>query len=39
MYFISRREWAFLALVFLYSFIPAVVGLVNNGWKIPQQPQ
>ena len=29
MYFISRREWAFLALVFLYSFIPAVVGLVR----------
>ena len=29
MHFISRREWAFLALVFLYSFIPAVVGLVR----------
>lgn len=29
MHFISRREWAFLALVFLYSFVPAVVGLVR----------
>ena len=29
MHFISRREWAFLALVLLYSFIPAVVGLVR----------
>lgn len=29
MYFNSLREWAFLALVFLYSFIPAVVGLVR----------
>lgn len=29
MHFISRREWAFLALVFLYSFIPAVVGLAR----------
>lgn len=29
MHFISRREWAFLALVFLYSFIPAVIGLVR----------
>ena len=29
MNFISRREWAFLALVFLYSFIPAVVGLAR----------
>lgn len=29
MHVISRREWAFLALVFLYSFIPAVVGLVR----------
>lgn len=32
MHFISRREWAFLALVFLYSFIPAVVGL----FRIPE---
>jgi uncharacterized membrane protein len=29
MHMINRREWAFLALVFLYSFIPAVVGLVR----------
>ncbi len=29
MHFISRREWAFLALVFLYSFIPAVFGLLR----------
>ncbi|WP_282127750.1 DUF2306 domain-containing protein [Roseobacter litoralis] len=29
MHFFSRREWAFLALVFLYSFIPAVVGLIR----------
>lgn len=32
MHFISRREWAFLALVFLYSFIPAVVGL----FRVPE---
>jgi len=29
MHFISRCEWAFLALLFLYSFIPAVIGLVR----------
>ena len=29
MHFISRREWAFLALIFLYSFIPAVFGLLR----------
>lgn len=29
MHMINRREWAFLALVFLYSFIPAIVGLVR----------
>lgn len=29
MHFISRREWALLALVFLYSFIPTVVGLAR----------
>jgi uncharacterized membrane protein len=29
MHFISRREWAILALMFIYSFIPAVVGLVR----------
>lgn len=32
MHFISRREWAFLALVFLYSFIPAIGGL----FRIPE---
>lgn len=29
MHFISRSEWAFLALIFLYSFIPAVFGLLR----------
>jgi uncharacterized membrane protein len=29
MKFITRREWAFLALIFLYSFIPAVFGLIR----------
>jgi uncharacterized membrane protein len=29
MHFISRREWAFLALIVLYSFIPAVFGLLR----------
>ena len=29
MQFVSRREWAFLVLVFFYSFIPAVVGLIR----------
>ena len=29
MHFISRREWAFLALIFLYSFIPTVFGLLR----------
>lgn len=32
MHFIRRREWAFLALVFLYSLIPAVGGL----FRIPE---
>ena len=32
MHFISRREWAFLALILLYSFIPAVVGL----FRVPE---
>jgi uncharacterized membrane protein len=29
MHFISRREWAFLTLIVLYSFIPAVFGLLR----------
>lgn len=29
MHFISRREWAVLALIVLYSFIPAVFGLLR----------
>lgn len=29
MNFISRRDWAFLALISLYSFIPAVFGLLR----------
>lgn len=29
MHFISRREWAFLVLIVLYSFIPAVFGLLR----------
>jgi uncharacterized membrane protein len=29
MHFISRREWAFLGLILLYSFIPAVFGLLR----------
>jgi uncharacterized membrane protein len=29
MHFISRREWGFLALMFLYSFFPAVFGLLR----------
>jgi uncharacterized membrane protein len=29
MHVISRREWAFLALILLYSFIPAVFGLLR----------
>ena len=29
MNFLNRPEWAFLALIFLYSFIPAVVGLLR----------
>ncbi len=29
MHFISRREWGFLALILLYSFIPAVFGLLR----------
>ena len=29
MHFISRREWAFLALIVLFSFVPAVFGLLR----------
>jgi hypothetical protein len=29
MHFVSRREWAFLALIVLYSFIPSVFGLLR----------
>jgi uncharacterized membrane protein YozB (DUF420 family) len=32
MHLISRREWGFLALIVLYSFIPAVVGL----FRVPE---